>query len=49
MQIIDQMLRKDYLFDIALPRLPGRRTLEQVGCPQLITSPLLLRCLAENL
>lgn len=25
------MLRKEYLFDIALPRLPSRVTLERVG------------------
>ncbi len=31
LQVIDQMLRKDYLFDIALPRLPSRVTLERVG------------------
>ncbi|GAB4815254.1 hypothetical protein N2152v2_002300 [Parachlorella kessleri] len=30
-EVIDQMLRKDYLFDIALPRLPSRVTLERVG------------------
>jgi pre-mRNA-splicing factor 38A len=29
--LIDDMLRRDYLFDIALPRLPARDMLEKVG------------------
>lgn len=30
-QLIDDMLRKDYCFDIALPRLPARKVLEETG------------------
>eukprot|EP00887_Chlorella_sp_A99_P000357 scaffold13.g357.t1 len=30
-EVIDNMLRKDYLFNIALPRLPSRATLEKAG------------------
>ena len=30
-ELIDQMLRKDYLFNIALPRLPSRQAMEKIG------------------
>ncbi|KAG7671611.1 putative Pre-mRNA-splicing factor 38A [Nannochloris sp. 'desiccata'] len=30
-ELIDQMLRGDYLFHIALPRLPARHSLEKIG------------------
>ena len=30
-ELIDAMLRKDYMFNIALPRLPSRSMLERVG------------------
>ena len=31
LQVVDDMLHKDYCFDIALPRLPARRVLEETG------------------
>lgn len=33
-EIIDDMLRRDHLFDIALPRIPARITLERLGTLQ---------------
>ncbi|KAG1668727.1 hypothetical protein FOA52_014273 [Chlamydomonas sp. UWO 241] len=30
-EIVDDMLRKDYMFDIALPRIPARHTMERMG------------------
>ncbi|KAG2445815.1 hypothetical protein HXX76_000419 [Chlamydomonas incerta] len=30
-EVVDDMLRKDFLFDIALPRVPSRYTLEKLG------------------
>lgn len=33
-EVVDQMLHQDYLFDIALPRLPQR-----YACPSAPTSP----------
>ncbi|KAK9814676.1 hypothetical protein WJX72_009599 [[Myrmecia] bisecta] len=30
-EVIDQMLQGDYLFDIALPRLPNRHAMERIG------------------
>lgn len=30
-ELVDQMLRGDYLFNIALPRLPSRQSLEKIG------------------
>lgn len=39
-EVIDELLRSDYLFDIALPHLPSRRTLEKIGQLEMRTSAL---------
>lgn len=43
-ELVDDMLRKDYLFDIALPRLPARWVRYSKRCPRLSRCTCMAAC-----